>query len=154
MKLDDGKKVDVLLAALTERYQALRTLRERVQSIGIWALGLLVGAGGWLIQTEEDLTCPERGIALLGLVGGVAVLRWMYLADLQKGFTAQQRTAAKLEAALGLYDVGVFDRTDAPIYPLAWAKAGEEKGSGRFFASTFVLLYFGALFLGVVIIFG
>lgn len=154
MTLDDGQKVDVLLAALAERYGALRTVRERVQSIGIWALGLLVAAGGWLIQTEEDLTCPERWIAVLGLVGAVAVLRCVYLADLQRGFAAQQRTAAKLEAALGLYDVGVFDRSDAPIYPPSWANAGEEKGSGRFFVSTYALLYVGALFLGVVIIFG
>jgi len=153
MTLDDGQKVDVLLAALEERYQALRTIRERVQSIGIWALGLLVGAGGWLIQAEDNLSCPERVIALLGLAGAVLTLRLVYLADLQKGFAAQQRTAAKLEAALGLYEVGVFDRADVPIYPASWANAGDEKGSGRFFASTYALLYVGAAFLGVVILF-
>ena len=154
MTLDDGQKVDVLLAALAERYQALRTIRERVQSIGIWALGLLVAAGGWLIQREEDLTRPEQWIAVIGLVGAVASHRWVDLADLQKGFAAQLRTAAQVEAALGLYDRGVFDRSDVPIYPTSWANAGEEKGGGRFFASTYVLLYVGALFLGVVIVFG
>lgn len=154
MKLDDGQKVDVLLAALAERYEALRTIRERVQNIGIWALGLLVAAGGWLIQREEDLTQPERWMAVLGLIGAVVALRWVYLADLQKGFAAQQRTAAKVEVALGLYDAGVFDRSDAPIYPPSWANAGAKRGSGRFFASTYALLYVGALFLGVVIFFG
>ncbi|WP_296167499.1 hypothetical protein [uncultured Brevundimonas sp.] len=153
MTLDDGKKADVLLAALGERYSALRAIRERVQSIGIASLGLQAAAGGWLLQTDDGLTSSEVWVCLLGLIGAVLVLRGVYLADLQKGFSAQQRTAVKLETALGLFEVDVFDRSGSPMYPASWARAGEDTGSGRFFATTFALIYLGAAFLGLAMIF-
>lgn len=147
MTLDDGQKVQVLIAALQERYQAMRTIRDRVQSIGIWALGLLIGAGGWVTQTDETLTRPDRIFFALGVVGAVGVLRVVYLADLEKGFSGQQRAAARLEAALGFYEAGAFDRSEIPIYPAKWADAGKDAGRGRFFPSSYALLYVGTMFI-------
>lgn len=122
----------MLIAALQERYQALRTIRDRVQSIGVWAPGLLIGAGGWVVQTGETLTDPDRLLSIVGVLGAVGVLRLVYLAELQMGFSAQRRTAARLEAALGLYETGVFDRREAPIYQASWADAGKDEGRGGF----------------------
>jgi hypothetical protein len=154
MTLDHGQKVGILIAALQERYQALRTIRDRVQSIGVWALGLLIGAGGFVVQADEPLSRPDRLLSSLCVIGAVGVLRLVYLADLEKGFSAQQRTAARLEATLGLYDVGVFDQDQGPMYPANWADAGKDKGGGRFFAASYALLYAGALSLLLALAFG
>lgn len=153
MNLDAGHKVTILITALQERYQALRTIRERVQSIGVWALGLMAAAGGWLIQAETPLSVSERWVSLAGLIAAVIVLRFVYLADLQKGFNAQQRTTVRLETALGFFDNAVFEVGGGSIYPAAWAEAGKSKGSGRFFASTYGLIYTGAVFLALTLVF-
>lgn len=145
--LDTSQKVTILLAALQERYQALRTIRERVQGVGLWALGLLAAASGWVLQATESLDNTKRWAALGGLMAAVIILRFVYLADLKRGFDAQQRTAARLERALGFYQVGVFDDESAPIYPARWLEAGKSKGTGKFFMSTYRLIYAGAVFL-------
>lgn len=147
--LDTNQKVTVLLAALQERYQALRTIRERVQSVGIWALGLLTAASGWLLQATEPLDDPKRWAALVGLIAAVLILRFVYLADLKRGFDAQQRAAARLERSLGLYQVGLFDDETTSIYPVRWLDAGKSKGAGKFFISTYRLIYAGAVFLAL-----
>lgn len=149
---DNNQKVTVLLAALQERYQALRTIRERVQSTGLWALGLLTAASGWVLQTTEPLDNLKRWAALGGLMAAVLILRFIYLADLKQGFDAQQRAAARLELALGFYQVGLFDDQSTSIYPVRWLDAGKSKGAGKFFVSTYHLVYAGAGFLALSLI--
>ncbi|WP_298125227.1 hypothetical protein [Brevundimonas sp.] len=154
MTLNDEQKVAVLLAALAERYQAMRTIRERVQSVGLWALGLLVAAGGWLIQSRTELSDNERWIAIIGLGAALLVLRFWYLADLQKGFAGQQRVAATIERALGFFEPGALGLMDASIYPASWNEAGSTDGKGRFFSSSYALLYGGVAFLAAVLFIG
>lgn len=145
--LDTNEKVTILLAALQERYQALRTIRERVQGVGLWALGLLMAASGWVLQAREPLDDTKRWAALGGLTAAVLILRFVYLADLKRGFDAQQRTAARLERALGFYQAGLFDDESTSIYPARWLEAGKSKGAGKFFISTYRLIYAGSFFL-------
>lgn len=153
MTLNDEQKIQVLIAALEERYQAMRAIRERVQSIGLWILGLLAGAGGWLLQSETELSLTEQTISVLGLAIGLLALRFWYLADLKRGFAGQQRVAATIEEALGLYSPGALGLADRSIYPASWREAGKLAGKGQFFASTYGLLYVGAGFLTIVLIF-
>ena len=152
MTLDDSEKITVVLAALQERYQVLRTIRDRVQSIGLWALGLLGGAGGWLIQADAPLNPTERFLVLTGLLASMSVLRWAYLDDLERGFSSQQRVAAKLETVLGLYELGTYGSSQDSLYPHSWVNAGTGEGDGHFFASTYRLLGVGTLFLTIVIL--
>lgn len=152
MTLTDDHKIQVLISALGERYAALRAIRERVQAIGIWTLGILAGAGGWLLQTDQLLTLSERWIGALGLFVALSVLRWRYLSDLQRGFISQQRIAADLEAALGLFEPGLYGKPGQSMYPPSWAEAGRVGGRGRFFGSTYLLIYVGAGFLFAVLL--
>lgn len=154
MMLNDEQKVAVLLAALAERYHAMRTIRERVQSIGLWVLGLLAAAGGWLIQSKTELSDNERWIGIVGLAAALLALRFWYLADLQKGFAGQQRVAATIERALGLFEPGALGLIDAAIYPASWNDAGRKDGKGRFFSSSYALLYVGVSFLAAVLFMG
>lgn len=149
MNLDENKKADVLLAALSERYTAMHNIRERVQSVGIWALGLFLGAGGWLIQSELSLGCDQKVLMILGVIMGVFTIHFFYLADLENGFRTQQRVTVRLESALGFFTPGELDDKKEPVFPESWQKSGTENGDGRFFRSTYLLLYAGAFFLSL-----
>ena len=151
--MDDGKKVDVLLTALAERYSVLRVIRERVQNVALTAIGLMLGASGWLIQSDAVFSCKEKVAAVAGILAATAILRFMYLADLKAGFQSQQRVAAKLEEALGLFEPGALSSQTAPMYPPEWALAGTEVGSGGFFRTMHTMIYVGAIFLIVATVF-
>ena len=151
--LSNDKKADIILAALDERYKALHAIRDRVQSIGVWALGILLAAGGWLIQSTALLTSLQKTLYILGILVAVSVLRFKYLGDLKRGFKGQQRVAVRLEKALGLFSPRVFDNESDPIYPPQWKNAGSTQGGGQFFRTTHLLLYVGALFLVMAILF-
>lgn len=152
MTLNDEQKIAILLAALTERYQAMRTIRERVQSVSLWVLGLLAAASGWLIQSQTELSDSRRLIVIIGLGVALLVLRFWYLADLQKGFAGQQRVAANIERTLGLFEPGVLSSMDNPVYPASWSDAGKLVGNGHFFSSSYALIYVGVSFLTAVLL--
>jgi hypothetical protein len=153
LSLNEEQKVSVLLAALQERYESVRIIRERMQTICIWALGLLLAAAGWLIQSNIALTLFQKLMCVAGVAAAFVVLRFYYLADLYTGFKGQQRTAVRLEKALGLFSPGMFDDEKDSLYPERWLSAGTDKGEGRFFHSIFALLYVGIAFLIIAIIF-
>jgi hypothetical protein len=141
--LDKEQKVVILLAALEERYNSLRTIRDRVQNIGIWALGIFMTAGSWIILNENKLSQIESGLYILGVAVAFFTLHFKYLEDLHRGFNAQLRVTVRLEKALGFFTEGYFDDEDTPLYPKKWESAGSEKGDGNFFNSTYILLYIG-----------
>lgn len=150
--LNKEKKVEVLLVALEERYRSLHIIRGRVQNVGIWALGILLAASGWLIQSEIIFSPLQKLIFIIGGSIAFIIIRFRYLDDLQIGFKAQQLTTARLEKSLGFFTPGTFDEEKAPIYPEKWEKAGTEEGNGKFFKTTYALLYVGFVFLLVAIL--
>ncbi len=139
----DSDKVAVLLLALGERYEAMRVIRARVQSIGIWALGLMVTGSAWLMVNRPGLTSWERFFVIAAAVVSYSFLHLVYLEDLCKGFKTQQRTAARIEDALQMFSVGIFDHSPTSIYPEGWKHAGSSAGEGSFFASTYMLMVLG-----------
>ncbi|HTX87121.1 MAG TPA: hypothetical protein VMC41_03610 [Candidatus Nanoarchaeia archaeon] len=154
MTINDDKKIDILILALKERYDSIHNIRERVQGIGIWALGLLIAAGGWLVQSSIILTDDQKIFVILGIIVAFIVLRYVYLEDLRRGFIGQQRAAVQIESALKLFTPGAFCGEDT-IYPKNWEKAGTEEGGGKFFNSTTALLFVGiALFTLAVLLNG
>jgi len=149
---DKDQKVSILITALQERYESMRAIRERVQSIGVWALGLLLAAGAWLIENSTPLTYTQKVIYILGAAVAFIVLRFYYLENLHLGFKGQQRVAARIEKALGLFTAGTFDTEKDSIYPESWEHAGKENGSGKFFEMSYLLLYVGVAFVIVAIL--
>ena len=148
LSINDEQKVNILMSALDERYASLRVIRERVQSIGIWSLGLLITASGWVIQSDVSFSFTQKVMLLTGLFIAFYALRFRYLADLERGFKKQQQVAVRLEKALGMYEPNFFDKNEEdPIYPRAWQDAGNKDGNGKFFQSTHLLLYVGFLAL-------
>ncbi|HWO07253.1 MAG TPA: hypothetical protein VNM40_01560 [Candidatus Paceibacterota bacterium] len=149
---NNADKKDVLITALEERYEAMRTIRERVQSVGLWALGIMLAAAGWFVQSGTLIAPKQKLLYIIALGVAFWALRLKYLDDLEKGFSKQQRVAVRIEKALGLYAPGVFDEEEKSIYPQEWEKAGSEGGDGKFFAHTYLLLYIGITILVLAIL--
>lgn len=147
MMLGNQEKVSILLSALEARYRALDAIRDRVQSVGIWALGLLLAATGWLVQKSAILAGDQTAVFCTGVTAGWIVLRLVFLADLQKGFRVQQTVAAGLEDRLGLYAPGRFGSESEAAYPEAWRQAVAKGGRGRFFQSSYLMLDVGVVML-------
>ncbi len=148
----EKEKTDILLSALEERYKSVHAIRDRVESIGLWALGLMLAAGGWFIIHGIN-SCTQKVLYALALSAAFGALRFRYLRDLEGGFRNQLRIAVRIEKALGLFTPKFFDEQDEPIYPKSFEKAGTDHASGRFFQSTHILLYIGFFFLIASILF-
>jgi hypothetical protein len=151
MSLDDQKNVDILLAALSERYEAMRVIRGRVQDTALWILGVLIGASGWLVTSSIVLTAGQKLSFLVALASSFAVIRFLYLDDLFKGFRAQQKVAAEIENALGLFTPGRFGTSATSIYPAKWSHAGTARGKGRFFMASHAMIDLAAGLLAATI---
>jgi len=152
MKITEDKKIDVLMKALDERYKSIHTIRERVQTVSIWILGILIGASGWLFQSNICFSINDKFFSVVILLIIWATLRWFYFNDLQKGFNSQMRVAAKIEDSLGLFDEKIYSDSEDSIYPKSWKKSGQKGCEGKFFDNSHNLLIVGFGILSFVIL--
>lgn len=150
MNIPDEKKVEILISNLEERYKAIHTIRDRVQAYGIWVLGLLLAATGWLVQSEKALSNADKVLYIFAIIVSMIVFKF-YLSDLQTGFNSQQRTMVTLEEALKLYEKDFFIPNKS-IFPEKWKEAGTKKSDGAFFGTTYALLLTGAIILVLAIV--
>jgi len=150
--IDDNNKIEILISNLEERYKSIHTIRDRVQNIGLWILGILGSAGGWIIQSDVNLHFWDKIIYLLALFITYHIVRYHYLEDLNKGFKNQQKTAVRIEKSLQLFTPNFFS-TEESILPESWEKSGTEKGDGKFFETTYMLINLGFVFLSIAILF-
>jgi hypothetical protein len=67
-KINMAEKVDILISALEERYKALHIIRERVQNVGVWLLGIFLASGGWLLQNDVVLSSLQQIVYMLGIL--------------------------------------------------------------------------------------
>lgn len=104
----------------------------------------MVVLAGWVVERTPPEDFVRRTLFFCIAVIVVLVLRLRFLRDLERGFRTQQRVAVRIEDELGLY---------RGIYPLEWKRAGTESAPGRFFASTYALLYAGLLVVAVALFF-
>lgn len=140
MKLTQGQKVDVLTKGLEERYHSIHLIRDRVQNISVWSLGLLLAATGWIVESEMIFTSQQKSVYIAIVLIAFGVLRY-YMSDLAKGFKSQQKVAVGIEKALGFYE------GQESIYPQSWQASGDKASQGRFFLSSYLLLDAGVIFL-------
>jgi hypothetical protein len=143
MVLGNAEKVSILVSALRERYRALDAIRDRVQGVSVWSLGLLLGAAGWILQSGKAFADDQTAISCIGVLAAWIVLRFVFLADLRTGFRGQQKVAAGLEDLLGFYAPGRFGPESEALFPGVWRQAGSKGGGGRFFQSTLMMVDVG-----------
>jgi len=140
-------KTDILLNALSERYKSIHLIRERIQTVSIWILGLLIAGAAWVYQSNIYFTQIE----LLGILITIIFI-WFcvykfYLSDLVKGFNGQRKIAAKIEKNLGFYSKRYFSEEEESLYSEEWKNSGKEKSEGRFVRNTYFLLAIGFILL-------
>ena len=145
LAISDDKKVEILLKALEERYSATKIIRERVQNICIWVLGLFVSASGYLLTSTNCISIHQKLLFTCITIFSIIIVRLLYLRDLELGCKPQQQIQAKIETVLGLCKKGVF-AVDS-IYPDTWTHAGTKKGKGNFFLHNYILIYTGTVIL-------
>lgn len=141
----DEKQIQVLVAAVEQRYKSIESIRGHVYKTCTWILGSFLLVTGWIVEKDISLTPSRKFFLCAALLVAVTFIRAFYLRDIERGFGSQLRTAAKIEEALGLYDLGV--------YPEHWKKAGTPEGQGNFFETSYWLIYVGAAILITAIIF-
>lgn len=149
-KLNNKQKIDILLKALEERYKAIHIIRERIQTICLWSLGILITAAGWLIQSNITLILEQKVLYSVFILVTFFVVRFYYLGDMHKGFKNQLQVAARIETALQFYNIGTFDSVNTSIYPKEWEKSGD-KVKGNFFNANIHLLDLGTLLLVIAV---
>ena len=102
MKISEEKKIDVLLAQLRERYDALHKMRDRSMQFVLWILGLGLGMA-WLLINEAVLTCAQKcAITVLLLVLGIVTFLFVYA--IGRGFQANREIMIRTETTLELYE--------------------------------------------------
>jgi hypothetical protein len=152
MKIQEDQKINILLNALDERYKSIHTIRERVQAVSLWILGILIGASGWLFQSNMCFSLYEKLFSVISLLILWATLRQFYFNDLQKGFNSQMKVAAKIEDSLGLFEDKLYTELEDSIYPKSWKKSGQKGCEGKFFDNAYSLLIVGFGILSFVIL--
>lgn len=152
-KLTNSEKITLLTFTLKERYESIHKIRERVQSMGIYILGILGGVGSWLIQSDTSLSFFQKEVYVIALLLAFIVLRFYYFEDLERGFKGQLITAARIEKMLGYFTPNFINGLEETVHDPKWAKAGTNGGSGAFFKTTYKLLYIGFSFILVTVIF-
>lgn len=150
--MDDQTKFQILLATFAEKNKVLHVMRERIEKTCMWAMGVFLGAAGWIIQSKICLTSVQKGFLDLVILVAVVSIRCFFFRDIQEGFKGQQKALARIEEALQLYEPGVFDRLSTGIYPASWRVAGTENGQGKYFCYSYWLLYLSAgVLVGVIL---
>lgn len=151
--IKNSEKIDILTQALGERYQAIHIIRQRVENLTLWTLGILFGLGTWLFAENITLDCLQKKLYVVAVLVAFCIFRYRYLKDLEKGFKKQMQVAASIEGRLGLYSPDFFGEVNEPVYPESWSNAGADDGEGKYFRTNYYLLYVGVVFLLVSILF-
>ena len=145
----DSNKISILISALEERYNSIHVIRDRIQTVSLWIMGLLIWWAWWIFQSELVLECEEKIFLILFLIVTFFMLKFFYFDDLEKWFQSQREIAGKLEKSLGFYNDGFFIEWDNSLYPKTWLKPKE----GNFLRNNEYLILFGFLTFILTIIF-
>jgi len=119
MKISEEKRIDVLLAQLRERYDALHKMRDRSMQFVLWILGLGLGMA-WLLINEAGLSSVQRlFLTILLIVIGFAV--WFFVHSIARGFKANRQIMIKIEKVLKLYEKDYYGMTES-ILPTEFSR--------------------------------
>ncbi len=128
MEISEERKLDVLLAQLRDRYDALHKMRDRSMQFVLWILGLGLGMA-WLLINATVLTYEQKvAITLLLLVLGIVTFLFVYA--IGSGFKKNRQVMIMIETALKLYEQDFYGIPD-PILPPQFSRK-KVKWTGHF----------------------
>ena len=115
MEIEEERKLDILLAQLQERYDALHKMRDRSMQFVLWILGLELGMG-WLLLSDTMLTFPQRWL-LVALLSFIGIVTWLFIRAIDRGFKTNRRVIIRIETALKFYEKGCYGMSDSILPP-------------------------------------
>lgn len=142
VKLTDDQRFQVLMAQLTERYQAWHQMRTRSMEFTLWILGLSVAASWNLLQEPCDLL-PQR-IATTGFVFALGGAAAYFLLSLARGVRTNREALVNVETALGTHQEDAFLGHKSVLPPEY--KNAKARASAHFF-TLYALLLTTAVYL-------
>lgn len=125
MHLDEDQKLQVLLTALKERYDASHKIRERSIQFTLWISGMAIGLG-WLLISQETFAVSQR-VALTLLIAALFAGTLYFIMGLRKGFRKNREAMIRSERALRMHDSGVY-LTNAPLLPTEYSRTTRKWG--------------------------
>ena len=143
----DGKKIDILMAQLAERYTALHKMRDRSMQFALWILGLSLGLA-WLLISQ--ITLNRTQMFVLGIflfIIGILVLN--FLRAINRGFNNNRDVMIKIETLLKLHEEGSYWSTE-PVLPKEFSE-NKFRWSGHF--PTLYLLIIAVFILLIILTF-
>ena len=111
MEISEEKKLDVLMAQLQERYDALHKMRDRSMQFVLWILGFGLGLA-WLLIHETFFTLSEKILISL-LLCALWVTTLYFIWSIGKGFNDTRQIIIRLESSFKLYDKNYYDISDS-----------------------------------------
>ncbi len=129
--------------ALQERYASIHNLRDRIQSITLWLLWILLWVSGWIIQSKMHFKCSEKIFFLITIFITMSIF-YLYFEDLKKGVISQFNIASKIEEKLWFFE------GEQALYSLNWKK---EKNKRPFLKFHYIMLLFWFIVLIVSILY-
>jgi len=114
MNIDNGKRVDIVLSLLNERYDASHRMRERSLNFAIWILGFGI-AMAWMLVSGIELSISQK-IILTMFIAVIGYLTRKFLSCIEAGFNANKDVMVTLEEALGCYEQNKYIENKS-LYP-------------------------------------
>ncbi len=142
------EKIEILLKCLDERYQAIHTIRERLQNISIRILWILFWCSWFLFQANMYICRFEKILILLVIRISFYILQKYYIEDLKKWFNTQRKVAAEIEKSLWLYTEWEFLDDKKTVYP----KERYECSEWFFFRNNLIIITLWFILLSLSII--
>lgn len=137
-------KLQILLAAVEERYKSIHIMRDRVYKISIWTIGAFLVVVGWVAKAGSDFSCLSSAFITVAVVLSSGCV-YLYIRDIEKGFKSNFKTLVKVEKLLGFYSSKFFDDAEESLYPKEWSKTKDRPGN--FFIYSYLMLLVGAIIL-------
>jgi hypothetical protein len=135
MKISEEKKLDVLLAQLQERYDALHKMRDRSMQFVLWILGLGLGLA-WVLINERALTCNQQKV-ITGLLILLGFATFLFLYGIEQGFRTNHQIVINIETSLKLYEKDFYGVHES-ILPIRFSK--EERKWTDHFKTLYVIV--------------
>lgn len=102
MEFADEKRVDILMAQLSERYGALHKMRDRSMNFTLWILGLGL-ALAWLLISEVKLN-GWQACTVAFFLFAIGFCSIIFIRAIHKGFNNSRNIIIRIERLLKFYE--------------------------------------------------
>ena len=139
MKINDNKKVDILLNLLSERYNASHKMRERSLNFTTWILGFGI-ALSWILLSQITLNFTQRIVFTIFIIV-IGSFTIKFLSSIEIGFYNNRKVMIRIERILGCYKLNEYSDNET-LFPKEYKRFNKKR-----------TWHFRSLYIGIILIF-